>query len=194
MIETRRRQIEEVASGLFRAHGYPATSVRDIARALDIRGPSLYSHVTSKEDVLWAIVERAACAFEDAAAQALAATEDAGPRARIDALVRAHVAVTTADPEQASVFDREWRHLAAPRREQVLARRDAYEAIFRHAIEEGIAAGAFVAIDPVVAATFLLTALNAIAAWYRPGGRLSPADLADAYADLALRALTEASA
>ena len=59
MIEsgTRRREIEDVASELFHANGYAATSVRDIARALDIQGASLYAHVASKEDLLWSIVE-----------------------------------------------------------------------------------------------------------------------------------------
>ena len=68
MVElSRRRAIEDVASELFRAHGYAATSVRDIARGLEIQGPSLYAHVTSKEDVLWAIIDRAAGRFEAAA-------------------------------------------------------------------------------------------------------------------------------
>ena len=46
MVETTRRQeIEEAASSLFREHGYSGTSVRDIARAVDIQGASLYAHV-----------------------------------------------------------------------------------------------------------------------------------------------------
>ena len=61
MVETaRRREIEDVASSLFRERGYAGTSVRDIARALDILGASLYAHVASKQDVLRAIVERMA--------------------------------------------------------------------------------------------------------------------------------------
>ena len=56
---TRRQAIEEVASDLFRERGYAATSIRDIARALDIQGASLYAHVASKEDLLFAIVDRA---------------------------------------------------------------------------------------------------------------------------------------
>ena len=59
---SRRRAIEDVASTLFRERGYAATSIRDIARVLEIRGASLYAHVASKEDVLWAIVDRAALA------------------------------------------------------------------------------------------------------------------------------------
>ena len=64
MVETRRQQIETIASSLFREQGYAGTSVRDIARGLDIQGASLYAHVASKEDVLWAIVRRAAERFE----------------------------------------------------------------------------------------------------------------------------------
>ena len=46
MVETtRRREIEDVASSLFHERGYSGTSVRDIARALDIQGASLYAHV-----------------------------------------------------------------------------------------------------------------------------------------------------
>ena len=72
MVEvSRRRAIEDVASDLFRAHGYAGTSVRDIARALSLQGPSLYAHVTSKEEVLWAIVDRAASRFEELRARRL---------------------------------------------------------------------------------------------------------------------------
>ncbi|HYK95683.1 MAG TPA: helix-turn-helix domain-containing protein [Candidatus Dormibacteraeota bacterium] len=66
----RRRAIEDAASDLFREHGYAATSIRDIARALSVQGASLYAHVTSKEEVLWAIVDRAATRFEVAADRA----------------------------------------------------------------------------------------------------------------------------
>src|SRR4029079_16305526 len=105
MVEvTRRREIEDAASVLFHARGYAATSVRDIADALSIRGPSLYAHVASKEDVLAAIVERVADRFEAAADAAMGGTHaDAAP-ARLDALVRAHVRAVTADPGAASVF------------------------------------------------------------------------------------------
>jgi AcrR family transcriptional regulator len=190
---SRRRAIEDAASGLFRERGYAGTSVRDIARALDIQGASLYAHVTSKEDVLRAIVDRAALAFEEAAEGALAAGEGvpAGATTRLVALVRAHVGVVAADPELASVFVHEWRHLSGDRRAAILARREAYERRFRDLVAEGMAAGDFSSTDPAIAATFLLSALNGIAGWYRAGGRLTADRIADHYADLAVRALTE---
>jgi AcrR family transcriptional regulator len=193
MIETgaRRREIDEVASELFRANGYAATSVRDIARALDIQAASMYAHVASKEDVLWSIVDRAATAFEHAADAAGADATSADPVDRLAALVEAHVETITADPERSSVFVTEWRHLSADRRAAVAARRDAYEARFRETVADGIAIGVFHPTDPALAATFLLAALNGIATWYRPEGRLTADRIADHFVDLALRSLSE---
>jgi hypothetical protein len=99
----------------------------------------------------------------------------------------------TTDPGAASVFVDEWRHLSEPRRAAILERRDAYERRFRDVIAEGRSDGSFVLVDPTIAAAFLLTALNGITDWYRVGGHLSSDQVADAYADLALRSLTEAT-
>ncbi len=192
MVEvTRRRAIEDAASDLFRRNGYAATSVRDIARALDMQGASLYAHVASKEAVLWAIVDRVATRFEHAAEVAAGGSRD--PVETVAGLVRGHVAVVTADVGEAQVFVHEWRHLSPDRRAAVLERRDAYEVRFRDAIADGIADGAFTMTDPRVATTFILTACNGIPTWYRPDGPVGPAELADHYADMAVRSLMEAS-
>lgn len=188
---TRRRAIEDVASALFRERGYAATSVRDIARALDIQGASLYSHVTSKADVLWTIVDRASTRFEAAAESASQLPPSAGAPDRIRAFIRAHVLVATADPELTSVFVHEWRHLEGERRSAILARRDRYEARLRYLIAEGMSAGELLPTDPAIAASFVLGALNSLATWYRPDGRLPAGRIADHYADLAVRSLTE---
>jgi TetR/AcrR family transcriptional regulator, cholesterol catabolism regulator len=188
---SRRQEIDAVAGGLFHAQGYAATSVRDIARALDMQGASLYAHVTSKEDLLWSIVDRAATAFEVGAEAALVESAAGDAVDRLAAFVEAHVEVVTADPERASVFVTEWRHLSEPHREEIAGRRDAYEGRLRTLIVAGIASGAFRSTDPAIAAVFLLSALNGIAAWYRPDGRLSPDRIADHFVDLALRSVSE---
>jgi AcrR family transcriptional regulator len=189
---SRRRAIEDVASDLFRANGYAGTSVRDIARALSLQGASLYAHVTSKEDVLWAIVDRAANRFEAAADAAEAASElrrPGDPVEAVAALVRAHVDVLTEDVGEASVFVHEWRALGEERRSVILARRDAYEARFRRRIGNGIAIGAFALVDPAIASTVLLTTLNGVATWYDPAGRLPAARVGDHLVELSLRML-----
>ncbi|HLX34491.1 MAG TPA: TetR/AcrR family transcriptional regulator [Candidatus Limnocylindrales bacterium] len=179
---SRRRAIEDVARDLFRANGYAGTSVREIARALSVQGASLYAHVTSKEAVLWAIVDRTATRFEQAAnvAGARAELEHPGePVHAMAALVRAHANVVTEDVGAASVFVHEWRSLGPERRASILERRDAYEGRFRLLIADGISVGAFGITDPAIASTVILTALNGLATWYEPGGRLSPDRIAD---------------
>jgi AcrR family transcriptional regulator len=185
----RRQQIEDAASTLFRERGYAATSVRDIAHALDMQGGSLYAHVASKEDVLWSIVSRAADRFN--AEVGRVAVSSAPPAARLREMIRAHVGVVTSAQKDAAVFLHEWRFLSQNRREQMAERRDAYEALFRRAIADGVAAGAFNAVDTRLAAMALLSALNGIATWYRPDGPLTPAEVADHYADLFLGGLVD---
>ena len=193
MVETtRRREIEDAASSLFHAHGYSGTSVRDIARAVDMQGASLYAHVASKQEVLWSIVERTATRFEIAADQVEAGDPGAvvfGPGVHLISLVRAHVGVVTDDIQRASVFVHEWRALDKGRRDEIARRRDAYEARFRTTIAQGVESGSFVAVDAALTAAYILTALNGLVTWYKPKGRLSARDIADAYADLTLRAV-----
>ena len=193
MVEISRRQaIEDVASDLFREHGYAGTSIRDIARALSVQGASLYAHVTSKEDVLWAIVDRAATRFEraaDAAESNAEVTHPGDPVEALAALVRAHVDVITHDVDEASVFVSEWRALGADRRRQILERRDAYQARFQRRIDHGMAVGAFGMTDAGLATITILGALNAIATWYDPAGRLPADRIADHFVDLMSRML-----
>src|SRR4029077_9720612 len=181
MVETsRRKEIEDAASSLFHEHGYSGTSVRDIARAVDMQGASLYAHVASKQEVLWSIVERTATRFEAAADLVEAGDPGAvvfGPGVHLISLVRAHVGVVSDDIERASVFVHEWRSLDKGRRDEMTRRRDAYEGRFRATIAQGVSVGSFEAGDPIVTAAYILTALNGLVAWYDPKGRLPARDI-----------------
>lgn len=183
----RRQQIEDVASALFGARGYAGTSMRDIARGVDLQGGSLYAHVTSKQDVLWAIVERAAEQFRDAVRPIVVQRGPAPQRLR--GMVRAHVGVVTGSLDRASVFLFEWGFLEEPRRSQIARRRDQYEGWFRSVIAAGSASGELAVHDPKLAAIFLLSALNGLARWYRADGPVGPDLLADRYAELAVHGL-----
>jgi TetR/AcrR family transcriptional regulator, cholesterol catabolism regulator len=184
----RRLQIEDAASALFRERGYAATSVRDIAQALNLQGGSLYAHVASKEDVLWSIVSRAADRFN--AEVGPIASSAAPTAARLREMIRGHVTVVTSSQKDAAVFLHEWRFLSADRRAQMAQRRDSYEALFRGVISEGIAGGVFRHVDPRLTTMAILTALNGIATWYTTDGQLTPTQIADQHADLFLAALS----
>ena len=184
----RKQQIEEAAGRLFSERGYAGTSVRDIARELDLQGGSLYAHISSKEEVLWGIIREAGKGF-------LAAVEPiaSGPGTcgeRLQAMARAHIRVITADTRSALVFLHEWRFLDQAHRDEILAMRDRYEALYRTLIREGAETGEFTAPDPVTAAAAMLSSLNGVAWWFSEEGTLSPDEIADRISDLYLFGLS----
>jgi AcrR family transcriptional regulator len=184
----RRRAILRVAGRLFSQRGYYGTSIRDIAAAIRLQGGSLYAHIASKEELLWEIVDEAAQAF--LSSLELIVRSERPPLEKLRMAVAAHIRVVTERQDAAVVFNHEWRALSPKRRSEILARRDAYEALFREILREGIAAGVFRAdLDVPLITRFILTALNGVAVWYQPKGPLSPDQIAEAFSDWAVRGL-----
>jgi AcrR family transcriptional regulator len=185
---TRRAQIQNVAEALFRERGYLATSMRDIAEQMDMKGGgSLYAHIKGKEDLLAAIANDAADAFF--AALRPVAARDLPPDAKLREAMIAHVLVITDHLGAAAVYFDEWRHLTEPRRSEFVGRRDDYEHMFQGLIHAGIAEGVFAPADERLATLNILSMMNAIRHWYRPGGRLTAYQVAETTAALALNGL-----
>src|SRR5436305_2551144 len=183
----RKEQIYSTARSLFSQRGYHATTVRDIAREMNMQAGSLYAHIESKEDVLWEIVNRAADQFLDAA-EPIAAS-GLPPTAKLRELVRAHVAVVAANLAEATIFLHEWKFLGHERQQLIAERRNRYESLYRHVVEDGIASGEFAHTDPKMATLLVLSAVNWMPQWYNPSGPLSPAEVADSFSELVLRGL-----
>lgn len=181
-------QIRAVAERLFRDKGYLATSMRDIADQMQLRGGgSLYAHIRGKEDLLWDIATDATDAFfaalEDVLGQALP------PDQQLFCAIEQHILVITERLSAAAVYFDEWRHLSEPRRSEFLIRRDNYERKFQALVEAGIASGAFKVIDARLATLHLLSSVNAIRHWYRPEGRLSAEAVAQSMAHMLINGL-----
>ena len=184
--ESRKGQILRVAARLFSEAGYRATSMRDIAAALDLKAGSLYSHVGGKEELLWEIVRGAADEFD--AALAPLQLSDAPPAEKLRAALEAYVDVVAHNLAYATVLFQEWKHLPPERRAEVTRRRDVVEGVFRQIVAEGVAAGAFgPGLNVKLTAILALSGANWLSHWFRPGGELSAREVADAYADLLLR-------
>ncbi len=54
-----RDDILEAAAQIFSQKGFHAASMQDIAQAVNLQKASLYHHVTSKQDILLALLDRA---------------------------------------------------------------------------------------------------------------------------------------
>lgn len=164
--------------------------MRDIADALGILSGSLYAHISSKEDLLFAIADEAAAQFVAELTPLLDAPGTAAERLRL--AMRKHLRVIADHLSTASVFFHEWRSLDTDRREQIKEKRKQVEAVFRQLIEEGIASGEFGPIDAKFAALLVLSTLNWSYQWYSPDGPLGPEEIADKYSELILAGLRHA--
>ena len=187
---TRKKQIEHTATALFKTKGFSATSMRDLAQALGIEAPSIYSHIRSKEEILQRVCFRMAGEFFEAveAAEATGATATA----KLQNVIAAHVRVLTKDTEATAVFLHEWRHLSEPFHSEFLALRNKYEAYFRQLIKSGVERGEFAVPDEKFAARTILSSLNWIHTWYKPEGKMTPAEIASNLSAMLLNGLRAA--
>jgi TetR/AcrR family transcriptional regulator, cholesterol catabolism regulator len=166
-----REDVVRAAGRLFADRGYHGTSMRDLGRELGLLGSSLYSHVSSKQDLLVEVVEEGARLFEESAEKALAGEGSAVDR--LDALIAGHVDVVVDNIDVARTFLNEARMLDPSYRSRIVEARDHYEEGFRSVIREGVAEGSFrPSVEPKTASIFILSILNAIERWYRPDGEL----------------------
>src|SRR5207245_10336361 len=82
-------RILRAATALFRARGYHGSSMRTLARGLRMEPASLYYHFPSKQDILFAILDRTLDDLLDGLRHAVTAADD--DRARLLAAVRFHL-------------------------------------------------------------------------------------------------------
>lgn len=182
-------RIIEVATRLFGERSYPSTSMRDISEAVGILPGSLYTHISSKEVLLLQIVETGIDKYLEAVTPI--ATSSAPADARMQAAVKAAVAVATENIEQTVVSTHQWKYLNEANRARVMEKRIAYEKLFTRIVDDGIKSGVFRPTgNPKLAVFALIGMLNWVPEWYSPTGPNSVDDIGDALADLALAGLT----
>lgn len=183
----RKRQIEAAAESLFSQRGYLATSVRDIAEALNIEAASLYSHIKSKEELLWNIATRCADEFFET----VKPISDSGlqTQVKLPKMIVAHVEVITRNLEASAVFFREWNHLSEPRKSEYAELRDQYEEMFRQVVRKGIEENLFKHYDERFSSRAILSAINWTHTWYRSDGELKPHEIGEQLAEIILNGL-----
>ena len=121
-MSARRSELTREAAKLFAQKGYHGTSIGDIAEALGVQKGSLYSHIASKEDLLWETLQEGATAFHAALDRI---PDDLPPVDKIRAALRGHLRVVAEQLDVATVFVQEWRYLEGARLEEFVAERRA---------------------------------------------------------------------
>lgn len=202
-----REAILLAAADVLQKNGYEATTMKDIAAAVNLTAASLYHHFRNKDALLLAVLEagleQVLGQIEPIAHSKLSSAD------KLRQMVKAHIVSLTENTAVGAAMVFEIRALmgakkpstSAPaadhaayqtfveRRTLFFARRDTFEQLFKLVIKEGIENKSFRQVDAGIFAKTMLGAQNWVGVWYRPGGRLTGDAIADELADTMLRAL-----
>lgn len=182
---TRQAQILETAARLFCEKGFDKASMGDISSAMGLTKAGVYHHIGSKEELLYAIMSYGMDLFEQKVLSQVRAIED--PLERLRATVRGHVLLITRDrPKEITVILHESNALKGRYAARINARKRRYIRFLQKIFRELARRDGARRFDPGAAAFAVLGMINWIYQWYRPGGRLSDEQLADALTDLLL--------
>jgi AcrR family transcriptional regulator len=182
-----RDAILEAAAQIFSAKGFHAASMQDIAEAVRLQKASLYHHVSSKQEILLAILDQTLDLLIERMNQVLAMPLP--PDQKLRQAMTCYLQILTEHNDLASVLLFEHRSLEPDLKARHVIRRNRFEALWRNLIEEGQAAGVFIQADVGLVVRTLLGAMNWTLTWYRPYGAFSGEQIANRCADLFLGGL-----
>ncbi len=182
--ETRARLLEAAATA-FAQRGFHGSTTRDITSLAGLSTAAIYVHHRSKEELLYQISKTGHQATLDLMRAAVGSAED--PIGQLIAVMhdfaehhaKAHVVARVVNYEIAA--------LDAPHQQEIKDLRRDIHGELRTLIARGTETGVFDTADAHMAATALLSLGIDIARWYHEDGSWSPEDIANFYADLALR-------
>jgi len=182
-----RENILHAAALIFQEKGYHATSMQDIANAVDLRKGSLYHYVDSKQDILYTLLDEALSMILERLHQV--ASLDLAPQEKIRQAMRAYFSFLAENPSLSSVLLLEYRSLEPVYKKKHIPLRDQVDRIWQEILEEGDQLGEFNAPETGLISKALLGVLNWTITWYREDGPLSAEEIADHFTDLFLAGL-----
>jgi AcrR family transcriptional regulator len=180
-----RSDVRAAAVALFAERGYRSTGMRDIAEALDIGTTSVYSHISSKAELLHEITLSTIDAIITTQADAIASSDDVEQQLR--RVVESMVRHFTRYPQESIVATRDFVWAEGDNRDEILARRQRLRHGIEDILERGAAQGRFVVESSKMAAFAIIEMCEAVPTWFRDGGELSDARVAYLYGEYAIR-------
>jgi len=164
--DNRRVQLLDAAARLFCQRGFHATSMRDIAKSVDMLSGSIYYHFNSKREMLAAVYAEGARRIGELVDAAVARETD--PWKRLEAASAAHLnALSITHRDYAQVMIRTLPQEADGIGAQLRDIRRNYEAKFRRLID---ALPLPPDVDRHYLRLMLIGALNWSHVWYKPDG------------------------
>lgn len=184
-----REKILEAAAQIFSQKGYHATSMSDIAGAVNLQKASLYHHVNSKQEILLSLLDKALDLVISKIGDVVALSIPADEKLRL--AMRTYLETLTEQRELSAILLLEHRSLDPELHARHIPRRDRFEHLWRDLLQAGIEEGKFRVEDVPLATRALLGVMNWVVTWYQRGGVLTVAEISDQYTDLILNGYSQ---
>ncbi|WP_347400871.1 helix-turn-helix domain-containing protein [Rhodococcus sp. Q1] len=168
------------------AVGYHGTSMREISNRCGLSVPGIYNYFTGKQDILMTIYQVTMDDLEQRTRGAL--TEGAGrdPVTVFTLLIENLALYHTHRRELGFIGTSEMRALTPENRQIIAGKRNWQQAVVDEKVLAAVRAGSFRVRNPEDAARAVVSMCTALPTWWRPGGRMSPEEVADLYVEYAL--------
>lgn len=177
--------VREAATALIARHGYEAMSMRQLAAEVGVQAAALYRYFPTKEDLLFTLMREHMEGLIAAWETARPTTAD--PEVRLAAYVRNHIAFHIERRHSTHVSNMELRSLSHDRLTRILRMRTTYEKELRSILRDGAEAGVFSIEDTGLTAMALIQMMTGVIVWFRPGERLSVAEVTTTYLSMTMR-------
>jgi AcrR family transcriptional regulator len=184
----RREQIIERAVALMQEKGYLGTSIQDVADELDFTKAAFYYFVKNKEELLYTIFQRAM----DVALQGMsdAARSDAPASQKLHRMIEGYLAILNREHDLFTILFQEQRHLLPEHQAAIAETQRQILNFWKDVFAQGVASGEFTDLDPTLAAQAMVGMCSWAHRWFNPKGRLTAAEVADAFHQMFLKGIT----
>jgi AcrR family transcriptional regulator len=183
-----RNRVYEVAAEVFHRKGYDNTSMSDVASAAGLTKAGLYHHVSSKESLLYTVLDVGLDLTESYVMKPLEAISD--PLERLKTMIELHLRLVLEERNlEVTGLLHECKTLASADRGRINRRKKEYVRMTTRLIADVLKKYNITDGNPKLAAFALLGMLNWTYQWYKPSGSNSREEIVQNFQNIFLQGI-----
>lgn len=168
----------KVAAACFNEKGISGTSLKDVAKKLNITDAALYYYVKNKEELVTLCYMRALDLGEHALDRAI--EEGSTELEKLQFYIRYQIEEVCGEDGPVAILS-EIPSLKPKHRNQVLTRSREHTRRITQLLTDGVANGSVVTDNPVITCDAILGALNWIPKWFRPDSKITSEMISESF-------------
>jgi len=183
-----RNRVYEVAAEVFHRKGYDNTSINDVASAAKLTKANLYHHVSSKESLLYTVLDVGLDLTESYVMKPLEAISD--PLERLKTMIELHLRLVLEERNlEVTGLLHECKTLGSADRGRINRRKKEYVRMTTRLIADVLKKYNIADSNPKLAAFALLGMLNWTYQWYKPSGSDSREEIVQNFQNIFLQGI-----